>query len=513
MALRENINTLNPYLATTVSETFVASLLYDTLADDDGRGGLIPNLAQRWELSANGTKLLCWLNPQARWHNGQPVTAEDVVFTFALVRHTPFPGLARVAALVAQAEALGSTQVQFTLLRPGSETVRQIFSQVPIVPAVAWSSVEDPLIHANLDKPVGSGPFALQEYAAPVEAGSSTEEGRVVLRNTEMHHSIQPGIDKLVVKIIRDESKALQALQEGAFDILGWDITRTMARDVLDHPESYPGIQLSAAAGLSVHSLLFNLRQPPYDNPTLRAALAQAIDTQTIVEQVLLGFADLGTAGLFAPASPWYDESIPAVAFDTQQAMEKLTLAGFVDRDGDGLREKPDGSALQILITCPKADTPLRVVERVVASWKAVGIAAKVVTVPAEELRSVLMQAKYEVVLRELSLREPEEVYFHFHSSRGLLVEGGQVSGYNYSGYANAEYDRISEMVQEEQDSHQRLELLRLLQGILAADLPQIPLYSPYVLHLYRDSRFSGWRSEPGAGLLSRTAIANLRAW
>jgi peptide/nickel transport system substrate-binding protein len=510
VALRENINTLNPFLPTNVSESFVVSSLYDTLADEDSQGNLVPNLAQRWELSADGTKLTCWLNPQARWHDGQPVTAGDVVFTFNLIRQTAFPGLARVAALVGQAEALGSAKVQFTLLKPGSESVRRVCSQVRIVPAVLWESIEDPLAYANLDNPVGSGPFALSERTPPAQnAGSSTEKPRLVLHNTGMHHSTRPSIDKLVVEIIDDESQALEALKEGTFDILGWDITRTMARDVQDHRESYAEVQLAAAAGLSVHSLLFNLRQAPYDNPALRSALAQAIDTQAIVQEVLLGFADRGTAGLFPPASPWYDGSLPAVPFDSQQAMEKLTSAGFMDKDGDGLRENPDGSALQIPITCAKSDASLKVVELVVAQWKAVGIKAKALALPADQIRSVLMGAKFEVVLHDLALSEPEEAFFYFHSSRGLLV-AGQVSGYNYAGYANADYDRIAEIMLEEQNREKRLELLRELQGILAADLPQIPLYSPYVLHLYRDTRFSGWRPEPGVGLLGRTAIANL---
>jgi len=503
LALRENINTLNPYLATTVSELFVTGLLYDTLAEDDLQGGLMPNLAQRWELSANGTKLTCWLNPQARWHNGQPVTADDVVLTFDLIRQTAFPGLARLAALVAQAEALGPTEVQFTLLRPGAETARQVCSQVRIVPAALWVSVPDPLTYANLESPIGSGPFALLDY---------TVEGGLVLRNTGMHHSTRPSIDRLVVEIIRDESKALQALREGGFDLLGWDITRAMARDVQDHPESYLEIQLAATAGMSVHSLWFNLRYSPYDNPALRSALAQAINTQNIVDQVLLGFAEPGRTSLFPPASLWHAGSIPVVAFDLQQATETLTLAGFVDRDGDGLRENPDGSALQILITYPKGEVASRVVDGVVASWKAAGIKARPSAVPAEQVRSLLMQASFEVVLYDLSLREPEEAFFYLHSSRGSLVEGGLVSGYNYGGYASVDADRVVEMILEEQDQGKRLELLQELQDILAADLPQIPLYSPYILHLYSESRFTGWRSEPGAGLLSRTAIAYLSA-
>lgn len=501
VALREHIRTLNPYLTGNASESFVVSLLYDTLADADAQGNLQPNLAQRWELSASGTRLTCWLHPQARWHSGQKVTAEDVVFTFNLIRQTALPGLARIAALVGQVQAVGSAEVQFTLLRPGLDAVRRICSEVPIVPAFQWQSVGDPLAYDNLDSPIGSGPFALLERTAG---------GGLVLANTGMHHSTRPSPDGLVIEIINDEEQALKALQEGKFDLLGWDITRTMARQVQDHPERYGEIQVASAAGLSVHSLLFNLRRAPYDNPALRSALAQAIDTQQIVDQVLLGLAERGAGGLFPPASPWYDSSFSMPPFDAQQAMEELTQAGFVDADGNGLRENPDGSSLRITITCANSADALKVARLVADYWKAVGIEAKVSALPAEQIRSVLMQASFEVVLRELALREPEEAFLHFHSSRGMLGAGGQVAGYNYGGYASAKYDRVAEEMLDEQDRDKRLGLLHELQRILATDLPQIPLYSPHIVHLYRDGRFAGWRPEPGLGLLSRATIANL---
>ncbi len=525
VALREHINTLNPFLAANVSEAFVVSLLYDALAESDALGNLTPNLAQRWELSADGMRLICWLNPGARWHDGQPVTAGDVVFTFNLIRRTAFPGLARVAALVGQVEALGPARVQFTFLKPGLESVRQVCSQVRIVPAALWEWVEYPLDYANLDYPMGSGPFALVEYRPPASgAGESADQGGLVLRNTALHHATRPSIERLTVQIIDDESRGLQGLTEGTFDLLGWDITRAMARDVQDHREDYAGVQLASTAGRSVHSLLFNLRRAPYDNLALRSALALAIDTQAIVDEVLLGFADparptgpaastgRGTAGLFPPASPWYDGDLAISPFDAAQAMDKLAGAGFVDRDGDGLRENPDGTALQIVITCPDLDAPVKVAGRVVAQWNAVGIRAAVSAQPAEQIRSELMAARFEVVLHELALTTLEEAYFYFHSSRGLLGEGGLVSGYNYGGYASATYDRTVEIMLEEHKPEQQLELLRMLQRILAVDLPQIPLYSSQLVHLYSDANFSGWRPEPGPGLLARATIAGLSA-
>jgi len=500
VAVREDIKTLNPYLVANASEEFVASLLYDTLLEGDSHGGLRPNLAERWELASDGVNLTFWLNPQARWHNGQPVSAKDVAFSFDLVRQKQFPGWARVVALIDRVEAISPTEVKFTLLTARADAVRLLGTQLRIVPADLWKNVDDPLHYANRDNPIGSGPFLLVKHV---------EGERLVLRNARTHHDVGSSVDILVVEILRDEDRALQALRDGELDALGWDVMPHMARDVMDNPDTYVGIKLAEAPGLHTQTLLFNLRKAPYEDRTFRQALAYALDTQAIIDEIRMGFGDAATAGLFPATSPWQNPNITPVAFDPLQAMEQLKAAGFVDRDGDGLRENPDGSALRIPIACPDLSTPLRVAELVAASWEAVGIAAEVSTIAQDLVMPTLMEARFDVILHSISLYEPEMAFFYFHSSRGVL-NNSYVSGLNYGGYANPQYDEIVTASQKEQNPTKRQELLYQLQEILAADLPQVPLYSPRVLNLYRDDRFAGWSAEPGSGLLSRTTIVNL---
>jgi peptide/nickel transport system substrate-binding protein len=500
LAVREDVKTLNPYLAANTSEEFVASLLYDTLLDDDSRGSFRPNLAERWELAADGINLTFWLNPQARWHNGQPVTAEDVVFSFHLVRQKQFPGLVRIVALIDRGEAISPREVKFTLLTRRADAVRLLGTQLRIVPADPWQTVEDPLHYANWDNPVGSGPFLFVRRI---------EGEQLVFRNARTHHHMGSSVDALVVEILRNEDRALQALKDGELDALGWDVAPSVAHDVQDRPDTYVGIKLAEAPGLRTHTLLFNLRKAPYDNRAFRQALAHALNTQAVVDEVLMGFGDVATAGLIPAASPWRNTNIPPIAFDPQQAMEKLGAAGFLDRDGDGLRENPDGSALRIPIACTDLPTPLRVAELIAASWEAVGIAAEVSSMAQDLVMPALMEAQFDVILHNISLNEPEMAHFYFHTSRGVL-NNGYVPGLNYGGYANPEYDDVATASQKELDPAKRQEMLHQLQEILAMDLPQIPLYHPRVLNLYRDDHFAGWSTEPGIGLLSRTSIANL---
>jgi peptide/nickel transport system substrate-binding protein len=502
LAVRESIRSLNPHVPGNESEAFVTSLLYDTLLEQPLQGGLAPNLAQRWEVARDGISLSFWLDGAARWHDGQPVTAQDVVFTFELARRHQLPGLARIASMVDRVEAVNPSEVKFTLLAPRADALRLLGTQLHIVPAVRWRDVADPANHANLEEPVGSGPFLFLKLV---------EEEQLVLRNAASHHAFAPSVDTLVVEILRDEDRALEALRDGELDALGWDANPSAVRRVQDNAADYAGVRWLEAPGESTKVLLFNLRRAPYDNGAFRRALAQGIDTYTMVQEVAGGFGDAAMGGLFPPTSPWRSASLAPLPYVPLQAVKDLDAAGFVDRDGDGLREQPDGAPLSVAITSSDLPDAQGIAEQVAANWRAAGISAVAQPVAQDMVVPALISATFEVVVTEVSLAEPEMAYFYFHSSRGVLNHNG-VSGLNYSGYANPEFDELVRLAQKELDPQARQELLDGLQEILATDLPVMPLYHPRVLSLYRDDHFSGWSAAPGRGILSRAVIAGLRA-
>jgi peptide/nickel transport system substrate-binding protein len=502
LAVRETIRTLNPFATNNESEAFVTAMLYDHLMEYEPGNGFVANLAERWEIAADGGRLIIWLDPRARWQSGAAVTVDDVVFTYRFIRERSLPGWSAVAAAVHRVEAISAREVQFTLLNPSPEVIRRVCAEVPIVPAALWRDLEDPLSHTNLERPIGSGPFFLDEYIP---------EEQVVLRNMQAHHSTQPAIAALVVEIVRDETKALHKLNEGSLDALGWDVLPSVVGDVRDHPELYPGVLWASVAGSVQRAVLLNVRLPPYNDPQLRLALTQALDAASIVDQVMLGFGEPSSSDPFAPASEWHDAAGPLVAYDPQAAGTGLDTAGYLDVNGDGLRDMPDGTALQIPITAASAETQQRVAEMIVACWKAVGIASRVVRITPEEMLPTLMGASFEAVLADLAVRDPDDIYLYVHSSQGDL-KGSLVSGRNYGGHASDTVDRTVELLREASEPSSRLRLLRETQAILSSELPWLPLFSPQVLSLYSETRFSGWSPVSGIGLLDRRVIARLVA-
>ncbi len=499
--MRENIRSLNPFTAENDSEAFVVSLLYDTLLEQSPLGDLTPNLAQRWEAAHDGT-LSFWLNSAARWHDGQPVTAQDVVFSFELARRYQLPGLAHVVAWVDRVEAVNPGEVKFTLLAPRADALRLLATQLRIVPAAQWQDVDDPANYANLEAPIGSGPFLFLKLV---------EEEQLVLRNAASHHVFAPSVDTVVVEILRNEDRALEALRDGQLDALGWDANPTAVSRVQDDAGAYPGVKWLEARGERTQVLMFNLRRTPYDNVAFRRALGQAVDTYTIVQEVAAGFGDVAMGGLFPPASPWRSARLTPIPFAALQAVKDLDAVGFVDGDGDGFREQPDGDALAVAITCSDLSVAQSIAERVAANWESVGIWAEARPIAQDMMVPTLISATFDVVLTEVSLAEPGMAYFYFHSSRGVVNDHGVV-GLNYGGYANPEFDELLRLAQVELDPQRRQALLDDLQEILIAELPVIPLYHPCVLSLYRDDHFTGWSAVPGRGILSRSVIAGLIA-
>ena len=499
LAVREDLKTLNPFLVTNASEKFVVSLLYDTLLGVDSDGNLIPNLAERWEAMPGSTDVTVWLDPNARWHNGRSVLAEDVVFTFDLIRRWQIPGLAPLAALVDRVEALSPREVKWSLIDSRSDALQLLTTTMVIVPAPEWSAVDDPLSYANLDGPIGSGPFRLVEFA---------REERVVLRNTLAHHS-PPRVASVVIEVVRDQDRALGMLQHDELDAIGWSIEPEMARRVLGNPVEYAGILIAQSAGSDTQTLLWNLRRSPYGDVAFRQALAQAIDTEAIIEEVLLGLGDVAPAGLFVSSSQRHDPSIPSLAREAGRAASELDSMGFLDTDGDGWREMPDQSPLQVLLSCPELPTSVQVAEMVVQHLQQVGVGSDLVVVPQDAWVPTLMAADFDVALHSAAISDSREAFVHFHSSQGTL-NGTRVSGQNFGGYSSPEFDELVLAALGEPQRTLQLDLSRQLQVLLANDMPQTALYSAQVLSLFRTGRFTGWRAQPGNGLLHRATIAGI---
>ncbi len=504
IAVQESANVLNPYLGFNDTETFCIGALYDTLIDYDMETATIkPWLADSWEWDPDRMGATFHLNPDAKWHDGEPVTADDVVFSFNYMQQQQFPSFFAIARNYGGIEKVDDHTVHVKFNYPQVDAIRFVGSVVSIIPEHIWKDIEDGQSFPNTENPIGSGPFRFKEMT-PGES--------IVLEATHEHYRMNPNIDTITLRVVNDETVGVMALKNGEFDALMWDVSPDIAADVQNRPDEYPNVKLSQVGGLRTRTLMFNLRRQPYDNVAFRKALAQAVNVDLIIEDVMLGFADPVGPGLFPPAgAQWYNPDIPMVEYDPGAAQEALDAAGFVDADGDGWRDQPDGSPLNISILCTSDPVSLDTANYIVADFAEVGIQAETDAVDMMGMRPRQKAADFDAAISGVNMSEPGMVVFYLGSDRGE-IQDGQVVGFNFGGYANPEFDEAAQASRTAFDVAERQQLLFKLQEILAEDMPQIPLYIPQTLNLYRDDTFTGWVAKPGLGILTYETLENLKA-
>lgn len=502
IAVKQDATVLNPYLGFSETETFVIGLIYDTLLYWDPEKDLQPGLADSWAFGDGGMSISFKLNPNAKWHDGTPVTVQDVIYSADLVK-AKFPQIGRSVANVTKVEAVGEREVKFSLNQPWPDAPRYIGNTISIVPKAVWEKITDPANFTNLEKPIGSGAFAFKERAAGQ---------RIVLENTGKHHRIKPNIQTITLEVVGDESVAVMALKKGDFDALSWDVSPSLALDVRDKPANYPNIKLATAAGTSTKTLMFNLRKAPFNDVKFRQAVAKAIDTKSIIDKALMGLADPLGPGLVASSAGWYNSKVAMVAFDAEKAKAELEAAGYKDANKDGLHELPDGKPLKVTILVPVGQPSTDVGDIMAANLTKVGIQAEVKPLAPDAFLNQLRLGDFDAALSGPSMSiQPGMMFFYFHSSRGVITSG-RVAGFNYGGYNSPEYDKLADASSKEVDWAKRKDILFQMQELLAKDMPQVPLYVPKVLNLYRDDKLTGWVVKPSSGILNSETFEKLQA-
>ena len=341
---------MNPAIASVYNATqYQQFVLYMTLVGLDGQYRPIPYLARSWEVNSDTTELTFHLRDDVYWHDGVRTDAHDVAFTYQVVTDpaTGFPNAAYwddYAKGDSAVTVLDDFTVRFRL-HPHADFLDP-WRATPILPAHLLKDVP----HAELGQhpftsqcPVGNGPFVFDEYepadhwtfeanpAFPAELGG------------------RPYIDRLVDRVIPNQSTLIAELRSG-----GIDMYVGVQPDQVDQIEADSALRVVSFPNRRVAWVVWNSRRPQLADRRVRRALAMAVDRREIIRAVLKGYGTLATTTV-APFHWAYDSTaVPPLPYDPEAARALLKEAGWVDRNGDGVRENADGVKLSIVIksTC-----------------------------------------------------------------------------------------------------------------------------------------------------------------
>jgi peptide/nickel transport system substrate-binding protein len=473
MRLGADPSGLNPWLTgRDPNAQLVASLLFSGLTRLDNHLQPQPDLAERWEVSPDGLALTFSLREDARWHDGRPVTAADVVYSYrTLAGVAPdTPQLIRIQDTVASVDApdLGGREVRFNLKRRFSPILADL--SIPVLPShiLTGTLPVDLPNHPFNDEPVGTGPFSFEERAA----GQS-----ITLRANKGFYRGAPQLESVALLVAPDVGVAAEAVADGR--LLLAQLPPANAETLVRDGRAKGGAYVEAGSDF----VAFNLRAPrPFSDTRLRQAWALALDK----EGLAFGATGGGGEPVWSDVHPrsWaYNENAGKLGGDPERARTLLAEAGWVDTNGDGIVEK-DGRPLQVSLYV-RADNGIRLkaAAALVEPLRRVGIDARVTpsdfeTAIKQRLSPTGRQPfDFDVMLLGWSRQglDPDS-FALFHSSQ--IPTEAEPGLLNFTGFSAPEWDKLALEARSTYDYERRKELYGRMQEIIADQLPYYFLWS-----------------------------------
>lgn len=449
-------SSLNPNLRSDDSAFYVSQNLYNKLVTLDADFRVIPDLATRWDISGDGLTYTFHLAPNVQWHDGKPLTAADVKWTFETIAREK--GTAQdVATRIASIETPNATTV----------TLRLKDAYAPFVPMLAWYGTfilpkhiyesDDWTKNPANEKPIGTGPFKFVEW---IRGDHITA---VVNRE---YFKRGPFLDQVIWRFPKTAPLGPDLIAQAQADLS----VAAPPRERVAELQKTPGVQVKTFASTNRYYLGINLRRKPLDDLRVRQAINSALDRSAMLSQA---FAGLGTpgVGMYTPGIPWaYNPNALAPAFDRANAEKLLDDAG-VKRGVDGSRFKPVLLASNV--------SPFKEVAQVVQEQlRAVGIEANLVLLASTDVSTRVYQQKdFDLWVNDGS---------HGPDPENLFLRFGSTGSFAPLGYASAEFDAAMADGARQTKVEDRAKAYFRAQEILARDLPLAPLVDPAFIVLAR---------------------------
>lgn len=461
---------LNPLLAVfNPPDMDPVSLLYTGLIRFDSTGLPQPDLSNSWGISRDGDVYNFSLRSDAVWHDGEPITSEDVVFTVNLLKDPEFPVPEDLAAFWSEIEvvALDETNLQFRLPEAFSPFLDYLdFGILPehlLGDLTAAEIVDAPF---NL-QPVGSGPFQFDQLI--VEDDQITG---VILEKNPAYYGQEAFLDQVVFRYYPDSSAVWEAYQEGEIQGVGQITDDILADALLDENLNFYTSRLPEMTLVLLN--LDNPEVPYFQEVDMRKALMQGINRQYLVDHLNQGQAIIANGPIF-PKTWAYFQNLPKYSYDPELAVEITRDLGYTfPAEGGTARTNEEGDRLTVELLYPETGIHALVAQSIQENWLALGYDVSLESLPYQELLERLEDRDYEAALVDLNLTSmPDpDPYPFWHQTQAT---GGQ----NYSMWNDRRASEYLEQARIILDITERARLYKNFQVRFHDQLPALPLYYP----------------------------------
>jgi peptide/nickel transport system substrate-binding protein len=448
-----SVTSLDLHNQITSNNAFAIDKVFESLVAFDSKGEIVDWLANSHSISEDGLTYTFELRDGLKFSNGTDVTAEDVVFS--LERHLKVGGPLAISAKVNTIKAQDNKTLVITLKEPYTPFISELsnFSNGILPNNFGGVSEEE-----FFKKPIGTGPFVVESWDT---AGDLT-----FTKNKFYWQEGKPYIDKLVYKLIEDDSQAINQLKAGEVNAIE-SLALQNANEIKDGADT----KVITNGSWVTEQLFFNTLDEHFSDVHVRRALALALDREGLTKALTFGYAQ--TANSLLPTTIPYNsnDTIKSLNFNVEAAKEELSKSAF-----------PDGFTTKLLVASGNS-TRAQEAQIIQAAGQTIGIKIEIESIELATFRERFFAYDFAAMLNSGQADSPE--------ANSIIAFQTDPEGFSKSYWTHYTNDEVTKLLYEGQkkaDGDARAQIYTKLLQTLADEVPYIPLYYPDVLKGIRSS-------------------------
>jgi peptide/nickel transport system substrate-binding protein len=445
----------------------ISHLLFSGLLKYDGKGNLIQDLAQSFEVKENGKVYHFILKDNLFWSDGQKITTDDIVFTLETILSPKVQSPLAFTFQDVKIQKINQREIEFILPNPYPFFLENFTFK--ILPShIFKENVQEITLPNFYQKTVFSGPFKIKEVIKNKEG----EMEKLILDQNPYWYQNPPFLQEIIITFFKDQKEALKNFQGIS--------TLALEHWPLEKDEILPkNINLNSIGLTRYFALFLNQKNEILKRSEVKQALAQAVPKDEIIQKVLLG-KGRKVDGIFLPEHQ-INQDFPKIEFNPELAKKTLEENGW-KLNQNGFREKEEGDKklkLEFSLYLPEQEDLKNTATILQKSWQSIGVKLNITSLPPQKLlQDIVRERKYDILLLGYALNLFPDPFVFWHSSQS------EFPGRNLSMYQNDKVDELIKKARETQDLNERKKILGEIQTQIAQDLPAIFLFSPDFLYL-----------------------------
>lgn len=462
----------NPIYASSPVDKTVSKLVFSSLMQYNSDNELVGDVAKSMEVDKSAVNYTLKLRDDVYWHDGQKLTAKDVVFTFNTIQDADAKSPLRPIWQKVKIAYKNDYEVKITLPHSLSSFPQSLTTG--LIPEHLLSNIPASRLRSvafNTASPVGSGPFKWRNIEVTGDQPEDRQE-KIGLSRNAGYYKGAPLIEKFIVRSFHNNEDLLNSYQNN-------ELTGVVGIDkILDNKVTSDSSQEFNMPLMAQVSVFLKNSNPILKDAKVRQGLIHATDTNAVIAR--LGFPVVKSDSILLKNHIGYDPKIIQRKFDIAKANKLLDQAGWKKRNSEGVRTK-GGQELAFRLFSKDIPDYRAVADELQSQWQQVGAKLDVVLQSEEDLQSVIAFHNYDILLYGISLGNDPDVYAYWHSTQADATSSTRL---NFAEYKSEIVDQALEGGRSRIDPKVRAIKYKPMLTSYSNDAPAISLYQPRLLYL-----------------------------